>query len=239
MTDNRFEREEMLIGKEALARLEGARVCLFGVGGVGSYAAEALARAGVGAIDIIDNDTVSITNINRQLCALTSTVGQNKIDVVESRLLDINPELKIRKYLDFVLPENIGKYDFSEYDYVIDAVDTVSAKLAIIEAAKHADVEVLSCMGTGNKLDPTALTVTDIAKTSTCPLARVMRRELKTRGISHVKVIYSTESPIKIEQNAEGKKAVPASISFVPSVAGLIAAGEAVKHIIKDAKEDI
>ncbi len=238
MIDNRFIREEMLIGSEALARLTKARVCLFGVGGVGSYAAEALARAGVGAIDIVDNDTVSITNINRQLCALTSTVGQNKVDVVEKRLLDINPELKVTKYLDFVLPENIDKYDFSSYDYVIDAVDTVSAKLAIIEAAKRAGVEVISCMGTGNKLDPLSLTVTDIEKTSTCPLARVMRRELKARGISHVKVIYSTEPPIKATASSETKKPVPASISFVPSVAGLVAAGEAVKHIIKDVKED-
>ena len=229
----------MLIGKEALSRLKNARVCLFGVGGVGSYAAEALARAGVGAIDIVDNDTVSITNINRQLCALSSTVGQNKVDVVEARLLDINPELRVRKYLDFVLPENIDKYDFSAYDYVIDAVDTVSAKLAIIEAAKKAEVEVISCMGTGNKLDPMALTVTDIAKTSTCPLARVMRKELKVRGISHVKVVYSTEEPVKVKQSAEAKKPIPASISFVPSVAGLIAAGEAIKHIIKDVKEDI
>ncbi len=239
MIDNRFEREEMLIGSAALERLANARVCLFGVGGVGSYAAEALARAGVGAIDIVDNDTVSITNINRQLCALTSTVGQNKVDVVEKRLLDINPELKVTKYLDFVLPENIDKYDFSSYDYVIDAVDTVSAKLAIIEAAKSAGVEVISCMGTGNKLQPMALTVTDIGKTSTCPLARVMRRELKARGISHVKVIYSTEPPTKAAGSAETKRNVPASISFVPSVAGLIAAGEAVKHIIKDVKGDI
>lgn len=238
MTDNRFEREEMLIGKAALLRLFGARVCLFGVGGVGSYAAEALARAGVGAIDIVDNDTVSITNINRQLCALTSTVGKYKVDVVENRLLDINPELKITKYLDFVLPENIDKYDFASYDYVIDAVDTVSAKLAIIESAKKAGVGVISCMGTGNKFDPLSLTVTDIEKTSTCPLARVMRKELKARGISHVKVIYSTEPPMKVEQTAEAKKPIPASISFVPSVAGLIAAGEAIKHIIKDVKED-
>ena len=234
MIDNRFEREEMLIGKEAVERLARSRVCLFGVGGVGSYAAEALARAGVGAIDIVDNDTVSITNINRQLCALTSTVGQNKVDVVQRRLLDINPELKITKYLDFVLPENIDKYDFSKYDYVIDAVDTVSAKLAIIEAARKTGVEVISCMGTGNKLDPMALTVTEIEKTATCPLARVMRKELKSRGISHVKVIYSTEPPIKAEQSGEVKKPTPASISFVPSVAGLLAASEAVKHIIKD-----
>ena len=236
--DSRFEREEMLIGKEALDKLRASRVCLFGVGGVGSYAAEALARAGVGEIDIVDNDTVSVTNINRQLCALSSTVGKNKVDVVAERLLDINPEIKVNKYIDFVLPENIGKYDFSDYDYVIDAVDTVSAKLAIIEAAKKAGVMVISCMGTGNKLDPMALTVTDIQKTTTCPLARVMRRELKARGIAHLKVVYSTEVPIKTSAVSDTGKPVPASISFVPSVAGLIAAGEAIKHIIRKEDED-
>ena len=238
MIDKRFEREEMLIGRAALERLSCARVCLFGVGGVGSYAAEALARAGVGEIDIVDNDTVSITNINRQLCALSSTVGQNKVDVVEKRLLDINPMLKVNKYLDFVLPENIDKYDFSAYDYVIDAVDTVSAKLAIIEAAKKAGTAIISCMGTGNKLDPMALTVTDIQKTTTCPLARVMRRELKARGIAHLSVLYSTEAPIKTGAVSDTGKSVPASISFVPSVAGLIAAGEAIKYIIKTQEED-
>lgn len=238
MIDKRFEREEMLIGRAALERLSCARVCLFGVGGVGSYAAEALARAGVGEIDIVDNDTVSITNINRQLCALSSTVGQNKVDVVEKRLLDINPMLKVNKYLDFVLPENIDKYDFSAYDYVIDAVDTVSAKLAIIEAAKKAGTAIISCMGTGNKLDPMALTVTDIQKTTTCPLARVMRRELKARGIAHLSVLYSTEVPIKTGAVSDTGKPVPASISFVPSVAGLIAAGEAIKYIIKTQEED-
>ena len=230
--DERFEREEMLIGKEALMKLFASRVCLFGVGGVGSYTAEALARAGVGAIDIVDNDTVSVTNINRQLCALTSTVGRPKVDVVAERLLDINPELKIRKFCDFVLPENIDKYDFSEYDYVIDAVDTVSAKLAIITASKAAGVPVISCMGTGNKLDPSALVITDIQKTDTCPLARVMRRELKAREIKHLKVIYSTEAPRKASVVSERGKPIPASISFVPSVAGLMAAGEVVREII-------
>lgn len=236
---SRFEREEMLIGKEALEKLIASRVCLFGVGGVGSYAAEALARAGVGEIDIVDNDTVSITNINRQLCALSSTVGKNKVDVIAERLLDINPEIKVNKYCDFVLPENIDKYDFYSYDYVIDAVDTVSAKLAIVEASARANVPVISCMGTGNKLDPTALCVTDIQKTNTCPLARVMRRELKARGIGHLKVVYSTEQPIKTSVVSESGKPVPASISFVPSVAGLIAAGEAIKHIISKVNGEI
>ena len=229
--NERFEREELLIGKEALAKLQSARVCLFGVGGVGSYVAEALARAGVGAIDIVDNDTVNVTNINRQLCALTSTIGRNKVDVVAERLADINPELKITAFCEFVLPENIDKYDFSAYDYIVDAIDTVSAKIAIIERAKAADVPVISCMGTGNKLDPSALVVTDIQKTSTCPLARVMRRELKARGIAHLKVVYSTEPPIKTGAQTETGKPVVASISFVPSVAGLLAAGEVIRDI--------
>lgn len=230
--DERFEREELLIGRDALEKLCASRVCLFGVGGVGSYVAEALARAGVGAIDIVDNDTVNVTNINRQLCALTSTVGRNKVDVVAERLADINPDIKVGKFCEFVLPENIGKYDFSAYDYIIDAIDTVSAKIAIIARAKEARVPVISCMGTGNKLDPSALVVTDIQKTSTCPLARVMRRELKARGVTHLKVVYSTEPPIKTGALGASGKPVVASISFVPSVAGLLAAGEAIKDII-------
>lgn len=229
----RFEREEMLIGAEGVRRLKSSRVALFGVGGVGSYAAEALARAGVGEIDIIDNDTVSMSNINRQLPALTSTVGRLKIDVVSERLADINPEIKVNKYADFVLPETIDKYDFTRYDYVIDAIDTVSAKLAIIERATAAGVPVISSMGTGNKLDPTAILVSDIQKTDTCPLARVMRRELKARGINHLKVVWSRETPRMplFEVKSESGKVSPASISFVPSVAGLIAAGEVIKHI--------
>ena len=237
--DERFEREELLIGKEALLKLRASRVCLFGVGGVGSYAAEALARVGVGSIDIVDNDTVNITNINRQLCALTSTVGRNKVDVVAERLLDINPTLSVTKFCEFVLPENIDKYDFSAYDYIIDAIDTVSAKIAIIAKAKREGIPVISCMGTGNKLDPSALVVTDIQKTTTCPLARVMRRELKVRGIAHLKVVYSTELPIKTGAVSDSGKPVVASISFVPSVAGLLAAGEAIKDIIATQKGEI
>lgn len=229
----RLEREEMLLGSEGVEKLKNSRVALFGVGGVGSYAAEALVRAGVGAIDIIDNDTVSESNLNRQLCALCSTLGRLKVDVVEERLLDIDPELKIRKYADFVLPENIDKYDFASYDYVIDAIDTVSAKLAIIERATAFGVPVISSMGTGNKLDPTAILVSDIQKTDTCPLARVMRRELKARGINHLKVVWSRETPIKplFEKKSESGKVSPGSVSFVPSVAGLIAAGEVIKHL--------
>ena len=229
----RFEREEMLLGTEGVARLKNSRVALFGVGGVGSYAAEALARAGVGEIDIIDNDTVSTSNINRQLCALESTVGRLKVDVVAERLADINPDVRVNKFADFVLPETVDKYDFSRYDYVIDAIDTVSAKLAIIERATAAGVPVISSMGTGNKLDPTAILVSDITKTDTCPLARVMRRELKARGINHLRVVWSRETPIKplFEKKSESGKVSPGSVSFVPSVAGLIAAGEVIKRL--------
>lgn len=230
---NEFEREAMLIGEDAVERLSEAKVALFGVGGVGSYAAEALARSGVGHILLVDNDTVSISNINRQLCALHSTVGKFKVDVVAERLLDINPELKISVRKDFVLPENIHTFDFSEFDYVIDAIDTVSGKLAIAEGCVKSGTPMISCMGTGNKLDPLAFSVTDISKTNTCPLARVMRRELKARGINHLKVIYSLEeAKTPLIQKNDGKRAIPASIAFVPSVAGLIAAGEAIKDII-------
>ena len=225
-----FERETMLLGEEAIKKLEGSYVALFGLGGVGSYAAEALARSGVGRILLIDNDVVSKSNINRQLCALQSTVGRYKVDVVAKRLLDINPDIIIEKRYDFVLPENISSFDFESFDYVIDAIDTVSAKLAIAQSATEHGTPMISCMGTGNKLDPTALTVTDIAKTTVCPLARVMRRELKKRGITHLPVVFSTEEP-KQQINVEGKKVPPASVAFVPSVAGLIAASEAIKSI--------
>ena len=233
--DERFEREALLIGTMAVERLSHARVALFGVGGVGSYAAEALARGGVGEVVLIDNDTVSRSNINRQLCALESTVGRPKVDVVAERLRDINPAIKVVCRQEFVLPENASSFDFSSYDYVIDAIDTVSGKLAIVEAAIACGTPMISCMGTGNKLDPTALRVTDLAKTSGCPLARVMRRELKKRGILHLPVVYSEEAPQPVlsPKDPETGKQAPASISFVPPVAGLIAAGEAIKCIIK------
>lgn len=223
----------MLIGEEALARLRGARVALFGVGGVGSAAAEALARGGIGAIDIIDNDTVSVSNINRQLCALDSTVSRPKVEVVAERIRDINPEVKVRAMQIFFMPDT--ELDFSVYDYIIDAIDTVSAKIEIAVRAKECGVAVISCMGTGNKLDPTAFVVEDLARTTVCPLARVMRRELKKRGITHMKVVYSTEEAKKSAdqaRDAESGKAVPASISFVPPVAGFIAAGEVIRDII-------
>lgn len=229
----RFEREKMLIGEEAFLRLRGAHVALFGVGGVGSAAAEALARGGIGKIDIIDNDTVSVTNINRQLCALESTVSRPKVDVVADRIRDIDRSIEVRTMQVFFMPDT--ELDFSVYDYIIDAIDTVSAKIEIAVRAHACGVPVISCMGTGNKLDPTAFVVEDLSRTSVCPLARVMRRELKQRGITHMKVIYSTEEarkPIVGETDGTPGKAIPASISFVPPVAGFIAAGEAIRDII-------
>ena len=235
--DKRFEREALLLGEDAISILSGARVALFGVGGVGSYAAEALARAGVGSIELIDNDCVSLTNINRQLCALESTVGQLKVSVGASRLRDINPNITVTERTEFFLPETKDGFDFSKYDFVIDAIDTVSGKIAIAECALAAGVPMISCMGTGNKLDPTAFKVCDIQKTNTCPLARVMRRELKKRGINHLKVVYSEETALTPKNAPPEKngKPVPGSVSFVPSVAGLIAAGEAIKTIIEKA----
>ena len=233
-----FEREAWLVGDAALEKLKNSRVALFGVGGVGSYAAEALARSGVGSIELIDNDVVSVTNINRQLCALHSTVGRPKVSVVAQRLRDINPQIEIVERQEFFLPETADSFDFHSYDYVIDAIDTVSGKIAIAECAVAAGVPVISCMGTGNKLDPTAFRVTDISKTSVCPLARVMRRELKKRGIAHLKVVYSEETARVSRGVDERGRAIPASIAFVPSVAGLIAASEAVKAIIGDLMED-
>ena len=237
----RFSRSELLFGEDAMKKLKNSRVCMFGVGGVGSYTVEALARAGVGEIDLYDSDTVSVSNINRQLIALDSTVGKYKVDVAKQRILDINPDAKVNTHVTFVLPENAHEIDFSRYDCVIDAIDTVSAKLDIICRAKAAGAQVLSCMGTGNKLDPTVFRVADISKTSVCPLARVMRTELKKRGVSGVRVVYSEElphkaSPEKKDQLRDGsipaRRDIPASCSFVPGVAGLILAGEAVKLLI-------
>ena len=232
--DPRFEREALLLGEEAVERLGASRVALFGLGGVGSYAAEALARSGVGEIELVDSDVVSLSNINRQLCALEDTVGRPKVEVVAERLRKINPSIRLTCKQEFLLPETADSFDFSSYDFVIDAIDTVSGKIAIVERSMAAGVPVISCMGTGNKSDPTALRVTDLAKTNTCPLARVMRRELKKRGIGHLRVVYSEEIPMtpnRAEQTEQGKP-VPGSLAFVPSVAGLIAASEAVKTLI-------
>lgn len=225
----------MLIGKESLEKLASSRVAVFGVGGVGGFVAEALARAGVGKIDLIDNDTVSPSNINRQIIALLSTVGKLKTEVMRERILDINLDAKVECINKFVLPENINEFNFSQYDYVVDAIDTVSGKIAIIEKAYGEGIPVISSMGTGNKLDPTKFEIADINKTCVCPLARVMRYELKKRGVKKLKVLYSKEEPIKpySEDKNEKGRAVPASISFVPSVAGLIIGAEVIKDLIK------
>ena len=224
----------MLIGQNNIATLRNSRVAVFGAGGVGGFTIEALARAGVGAIDIIDNDTVSESNLNRQIIALHSTIGQLKTEVMKKRILDINPDCVVTIFNTFVLPENIDSFDFSVYSYIVDAIDTVSGKLAIIEKGAKEGVPVISSMGTGNKLDPTRFQITDISKTSVCPLARVMRYELKKRGIKKLKVLFSTEEPIKpTAEKDERGKVPPGSISFVPSVAGLLIGGEVIKDLIR------
>lgn len=234
--EERYMRTAMLVGEDGVDKLKASSVLLFGVGGVGSFAAEALARAGVGHIGLCDNDTVSVSNINRQLVALQSTVGRLKVDVMRERIADINPDAKVTVYPCFYSAETAGGFRFEDYDYIIDAIDTVTSKLLIIKTAKEKNIPVISCMGTGNKLDPTALTVTDIKKTSGCPLARVMRRELKNLGINSLKVVFSTEQPIKpiFQPENEDKRSVPGSVSFVPSAAGLIAAGEVIKDLINN-----
>ena len=231
---NPFSRTALLIGEDQIENLKTRRIAVFGVGGVGGYVVEALARTGIGHLVLIDNDTVSLTNLNRQIIALHSTIGKYKVDVMRERALDINPELEVTVHRCFFLPENSAEFDFSSYDYVVDAVDTVTAKLQIIEMAKAVNVPVISCMGAGNKLDPTAFVVIDIANTKICPLARVMRRELKKRGIDHCKVVYSTEPPITPAPSEEetNKRATPGSVAFVPSVAGLIAAGAVIEDLL-------
>ena len=228
-----FSRTAYVYGEDAISKLNNARVAVFGVGGVGGFICEALARAGVGQIDIFDRDTVSVSNINRQIIALHSTVGQSKVEVMKKRILDINPECKVEAFNVFYLPDNADEYDLSKYDYIADAVDTVAAKLEIIERATKLSVPVISAMGAGNKTDPTKFEVADISKTTVCPLARVMRRELKARGIDHLRVVYSTEPARPSgEIDAVTGKSVPGSLSFVPSVMGLIMAGEMIKDIV-------
>jgi tRNA A37 threonylcarbamoyladenosine dehydratase len=225
-----------------MTNLAQARVAVFGIGGVGGHAVEALVRSGVGEIDIIDKDTVSVTNINRQLIATTKTVGMDKVDAMKERMLEINPEVKINSYKCFYLPETKEQFDFKQYDYIVDAVDTVTAKLELVMQAREAGVPIISSMGAGNKLDPTAFEVADIYKTSVCPLAKVMRKELKKRGVKKLKVVYSKEEPIKadaqamnslkeIDSEAATRRATPGSIAFVPSVVGLIIAGEVIKDL--------
>lgn len=229
-----YERTRMLLGDEAVEKLKKANVIIFGVGGVGSFAAEAVARAGVGSITLVDNDTVALTNINRQIIALNSTVGRMKTEVMAERIRDINPECNVKYINEFILYDNIDSVLSEKYDYCVDAVDTVTAKLAIIMRCRELDIPVISSMGTGNKLDPTKLEITDIYKTSVCPLAKVMRKELKARGVSKLKVCWSSEEP-KIPLESEeitNKRRTPGSVSFVPSVAGLIIGGEVVKELV-------
>jgi len=250
-----FARTELLLGTQGMDRLRQSSVAIFGVGGVGSYAAEALARSGVGRLALVDDDVICLTNINRQLIALHSTVGKPKIEVMKARILDINPHAAVETHQCFYNAETADQFDLASYDYIIDAIDTVSSKLLLIERAQAADTPIISAMGAGNKLDPTRFEVADIFETSVCPLAKVMRRELKARGITHLKVVYSKEEPIKTQEtesnsckyhcicpkeakrNCTVRRQVPGSISFVPSVSGLILAGEVIKALAADEGE--
>lgn len=240
---DQYSRTRLLLGKNGIERLRNARVAIFGLGGVGGHAVEALARSGIGQLDLIDDDTVSLTNLNRQLLATHSSIGKYKVDVAAQRIRDIDPTIQIRTYKTFYLPETAQQFDFSQYDYVLDAIDTVTGKLALIAQAKAAGTPIISCMGTGNKLDPTAFEVADISKTSGCALARIMRKECAKRGIKGVKVVYSKELPLTpeedpddlIEPQREGssRRSTPGSTAFVPAVAGLIMAGEVIKDLAK------
>lgn len=232
-TMDQFSRTELLVGAEGIERLRNSRVAVFGIGGVGGYVVEALARSGVGTLDLIDNDKVSLTNLNRQIIAMHSTIGRYKVDVAKKRVLDINPAAVVNTYRTFFVPETAADFDFHAYDYVVDAIDTVTGKIQLIVQADSACTPVISCMGAGNKMDPTAFRVADIYQTSVCPLAKVMRRELKKRGIRKLKVVYSEEVPIEVKAAAETeKKRIPGSNAFVPSVAGLIIAGEVVRELL-------
>ena len=225
-----FSRTELLLGQEAMDRLRRSRVAVFGIGGVGGHVVEALARAGIGQLDLIDHDKVSMSNINRQIIATLDTVGMDKVDVMKERILSINPEAQVETHRCFYLPENADTFDLSQYAYVVDAIDTVTAKIELILRAKKASVPIISCMGTGNKLNPMQLEIADIYQTSVCPLAKVMRRELRKRNVEKLKVLYSKEEPIKNYLSVQGR-AVPGSVSFVPSAAGLIIASEVVREI--------
>lgn len=247
---NQFSRTQLIFGKEAMDKLANSRVAVFGIGGVGGYTVEALVRSGIGAIDIIDDDKVCLTNINRQIFATRKTVGKYKVDVAEERILDINPDIKVTKHRTFYSPETASEFDFTQYDYVVDAIDTVTGKLELVENAKKCGTPIICSMGAGNKVDASAFEVTDIFKTSVCPLAKVMRYELKRRGIKHLKVVYSKEQPVKpIEDMAIScrshcvcppgtarkctqRRQIPGSTAFVPSTVGLIIAGEVVKDLI-------
>ena len=244
-----FSRTELLLGKEAMQRLEGARVAVFGIGGVGGYVCEALARSGVGALDLVDDDKVCLTNLNRQIIATRKTVGRYKTEVMKERILDINPKAKVEIHNCFFLPENADEFPFEEYDYIVDAVDTVTAKIALIMKAQELNIPIMSSMGAGNKLDASKFQVADIYKTKVCPLAKVMRHELKKRGVKKLKVVYSEEQPIRPKEDMSigcrtncicppgakhkctERRDIPGSVAFVPAVAGLIIAGEVVKDL--------
>ena len=227
-----FNRTKILLGSEGMNRLNNARVAVFGIGGVGGYVVEALVRSGIGEIDLIDNDVVCETNLNRQIIALRSTIGRAKVEVMKERIMDINPDCKVNIHQCFFLPENADEFDFTQYDYVVDAVDTVAAKIELVVKANEAKVPIISSMGAGNKMNPADFEVADITKTSVCPLARVMRHELKKRNIPHLKVVYSRENPIKPEATDE-ENVKAGSNAFVPSVAGLIIASEVIKDLTK------
>lgn len=253
---NQFSRTQLLLGDEAMNKLAASRVAVFGIGGVGGYVCEALIRSGVGAIDLVDDDKVCLTNLNRQIIATRKTVGQYKTQVMKERILDINPDAKVEVHNCFFLPETADDFEFEKYDYVVDAVDTVTAKIALVMKCKEKNVPIISSMGAGNKLDASAFRVADIYKTKVCPLAKVMRRELKKRGVKKLKVVYSEEMPIKpledmsiscetncicppgAQHKCTQRRAIPGSVAFVPSVAGLIIAGEVVKDLIKDVLEN-
>ena len=231
-----FLRTEMLLGSDAIQKLQNARVAVFGLGGVGGYVVEALARSGVGSLDLIDSDRVSVSNLNRQILATHSTVGMLKVDAARNRVLDINPECQVKIWPVFYTPDTADTFDFTQYDYIVDAIDTVTGKLALVERAKAAGTPIICCMGTGNKLDASAFRVADISKTTMCPLARVMRRELAKRGIRHLKVVYSQEEALtptgwEAEAAALGKRQIPGSVAFVPGAAGLLLAGEVVRDL--------
>ena len=239
---NPFSRAQFLLGSEAIDQLARSRVAVFGMGGVGGYVVEALARCGIGALDLVDHDTISVSNINRQILATQDTIGTEKAEAAAQRVKSINPNIKVRPLVMFYEPATADSFDFTQYDYVVDAIDTVTGKLALAKAAQDAGTPIISSMGTGNKLDPTAFRVADISETSVCPLARVMRRECRKRGIRKLKVVYSQEEPVKVQlapddpalqELPEGRNSLPGSVSFVPSVAGLIIAGEVIKDLIK------
>ena len=235
---DQYSRTRFLLGQAGMDKLKAAKVAVFGLGGVGGYVVEALARSGIGALELIDHDTISPTNLNRQLLATHATIGMDKCEAAKDRVLSIDPSIQVTARKTFYMPDTADQFDFSDYDYVVDAVDTVTAKLALITAAKAANTPIISCMGTGNKLDPTKFQIADISKTSICPLARIMRKECAKRGIKHVKVLFSTEDALQpdcdnTEEMPEGRRALPGSVAFVPSVAGLIIAGEVIKDLTK------